>query len=252
MSADRVSGIKGSDADASQSLKAIWGVRELIVSGAMQPGERLSELVLVKRLGLSRTPVRAALSRLASEGLVEAIPGGGYAVMRFQREDIVDAIELRGVIEGTAVRLAAERGVTTARLREARQVLEAIDDVIAGLPGSARFEDYVDLNAQFHVLMANMSGSAVLVRELERVVSLPFAGPSAFLKAQAELPEFREVLVQAQQQHMAILDAIENREGARAEALGREHARLARRNLDRVIDNDGLRQAVPGLTLIVR
>lgn len=252
MSADRVRGDKGMEADASQSLKAIWGVRELIVSGAMQPGERLSELVLVKRLGLSRTPVRAALSHLASEGLVEAIPGGGYAVMRFQREDIVDAIELRGVLEGTAARLAAERGVTATRLREARQVLEAIDAVIAGLPGSARFEDYVELNAQFHGLMANMSSSAVLVRELDRVISLPFASPSAFLKAQAELPEFREVLVQAQQQHLAILEAIENREGARAEALGREHARLARRNLDRVIDNDGLRKAVPGLTLIVR
>lgn len=252
MSADRVRGEKGMEADASQSLKAIWGVRELIVSGAMQPGERLSELVLVKRLGLSRTPVRAALSHLASEGLVEAIPGGGYAVMRFQREDIVDAIELRGVLEGTAARLAAERGVTATRLREARQVLEAIDAVIAGLPGSARFEDYVELNAQFHGLMANMSSSSVLVRELDRVISLPFASPSAFLKAQAELPEFREVLVQAQQQHLAILEAIENREGARAEALGREHARLARRNLDRVIDNDGLRKAVPGLTLIVR
>lgn len=252
MSADRVRGEKGMEADASQSLKAIWGVRELIVSGAMQPGERLSELVLVKRLGLSRTPVRAALSHLASEGLVEAIPGGGYAVMRFQREDIVDAIELRGVLEGTAARLAAERGVTATRLREARQVLEAIDAVIAGLPGSARFEEYVELNAQFHGLMANMSSSSVLVRELDRVISLPFASPSAFLKAQAELPEFREVLVQAQQQHLAILEAIENREGARAEALGREHARLARRNLDRVIDNDGLRKAVPGLTLIVR
>jgi len=252
MSADRVRGEKGMEADASQSLKAIWGVRELIVSGAMQPGERLSELVLVKRLGLSRTPVRAALSHLASEGLVEAIPGGGYAVMRFQREDIVDAIELRGVLEGTAARLAAERGVTATRLREARQVLEAIDAVIAGLPGSARFEDYVELNAQFHGLMANMSSSSVLVRELDRVISLPFASPSAFLKAQAELPEFREVLVQAQQQHLAILEAIENREGARAEALGREHARLARRNLDRVIDNDGLRKSVPGLTLIVR
>jgi GntR family transcriptional regulator of vanillate catabolism len=52
----------------------------------------------------------AALARLEQEGLVDAIPSGGYAVRSFTREDVIDAIELRGVLEGTALRLAAERG----------------------------------------------------------------------------------------------------------------------------------------------
>ena len=64
----------------------------------------------MERLGVC-TPVRLALATLEHEGLVEVRDGGGYSVREFTRRDIDDAIELRGVLEGTAARLAAERGV---------------------------------------------------------------------------------------------------------------------------------------------
>lgn len=119
---------------AGQSQRALMGVREIIVSGEIAAGTRLSEVALAERLGISRTPLRAALARLGQEGLVEAIPSGGYAVRVFSREDVIDAIELRGVLEGTALRLAAERGVAPGRLRELENLLGEID--IALMPNA--------------------------------------------------------------------------------------------------------------------
>ena len=69
--------------------------------------------------------------RLEEEGLLEALPGGGFAVRTFPSRDIYDAIELRGTLEGLAARLAAERGVASVLLAEARDCLERIDELLA-------------------------------------------------------------------------------------------------------------------------
>ena len=93
----------------SQTTKATLGLRELLLSGAFKPRERVPELRLVEELGVSRTPLRIALMTLEHEGLLETLPGGGFVVREFTLSDIDDAIELRGVLEGTAARFAAER-----------------------------------------------------------------------------------------------------------------------------------------------
>ena len=90
-----------------------------------------------------------------------------------------------------------------------------------------------------------------LERELERIGKLPLASPSAFLEGQEDLPAFRKSLTFAQRQHRAIFEAIVAREGARAEALCREHARLARENLSLVMADESLpREKIPGLSLV--
>lgn len=236
---------------AIQSQRALMGVRELIISGEVGAGTRLSEVALAERLGISRTPLRAALARLGQEGLVETIPSGGYAVRVFTREDVIDAIELRGVLEGTALRLAAERGVAPARMHELETLLSDIDIALRGEVEDMDFDRYVDLNATFHERLWGLA-SQTIRREIERVTSLPFASPSAFLNKQADVPAFRRTLYGAQAQHRAMVGAIELREGARAEALAREHARLARQNLEFVLDQDrSLIRCVPALSLVV-
>jgi GntR family transcriptional regulator of vanillate catabolism len=82
----------------SQSVAALLKLREVILSGSMPPGERLSENGVAERLGASRTPVRAALARLAEEGLLEPIPSGGFMVKAFTEREIRDAIEVRGTL----------------------------------------------------------------------------------------------------------------------------------------------------------
>lgn len=238
------------DKGATQTLKAVLGVRDLVVSGDMAPGERLSEINVSERLGLSRTPVRAALARLEQEGLLEAIPSGGYSVRAFTEADVADAIELRGVLEGTAARLAAERGVPPARLAAMKDLLVRLDATVAGDPRDLDLDAYIALNAEFHVMLAQASASRILQRELERAMQLPFAGPSAFLRAQTSVTSFRVSLAFGQAQHRAIAQAIEMREGTRAEMVAREHARLARLNLDMVMKDRTLMDAVPGLHLV--
>ena len=91
------------------------------------------------------------------------------------------------------------------------------------------FSAYVELNEQFHRIIVDLADSAVLSRQIARAVSLPFASASAFVMVQAQLPEAQTMFTVAQDHHRCIVRAIEAREGQRAEALMREHARLARR-----------------------
>ena len=236
---------------ASRSYRALMGVRDLIVSGEFDAGDRLPEVTLSERLGLSRTPLRSALVQLSQEGLIEPLPSGGYAVRRFTREDVIDAIELRGVLEGTAARLAAERGVSASRIKELQWLLSEIDDAMRGPEIRMEFERYIELNAAFHEMLWGLASETVR-REIERMTRQPFASPSAFLNKQADVPAFRRSLYGAHAQHHAIVSAIESREGARAEAIAREHARLARQNLEFVLDQDrSLIGRVPAMTLVV-
>ena len=234
----------------SQAVKAQLRLREMILAGELPGGARIAELAIVERLGVSRTPIRAALMRLEQEGLLEALPNGGYAVRTFSERDVSDAIELRGTVEGLVARLAAERGVAAVVLAEARDCLAEIDQVLDqhALDDEA-FTRYVRVNQRFHTLLAEMGGSGVLARELERVVSLPFASPSAFVVVQANSPRARDMLIVAQDQHRQVLDAIERREGSRAEGIMREHSRLAQRNLREAVQSPQL-DRMPGVRLI--
>jgi GntR family transcriptional regulator, vanillate catabolism transcriptional regulator len=234
----------------SQAVKAQLKLREMILAGELVGGARIAELAIVEKLGVSRTPIRAALMRLEQEGLIEALPNGGYAVRTFSERDVSDAIELRGTIEGLSARLAAERGVAPVVLGEARECLLQINDLLRETAlNDEAFSRYVVLNRRFHTLLGELSGSAVVAREMERMASLPFASPSAFVVTQADSPQARDMLIVAQDQHWQVLDAIENREGARAEAIMREHSRIAQRNLREVVRTPGL-GSLPGVRLI--
>jgi GntR family transcriptional regulator of vanillate catabolism len=237
-------------AAGSQAVKAQLRLREMVLAGELPPGVRIAELAIVERLGMSRTPIRAALMRLEQEGLLEVLAGGGYAVRTFSERDVADAIELRGTVEGLAARLAAERGAVPQVLAEARECLAGIDAVLArpALDDDA-FGHYVTLNERFHKLLVVLAASGVIARELDRVVSLPFASPSGFVVFQADSPRARDMLIVAQDQHRQVLDAIEGREGARAEAIMREHARLAQRNLREAVQSPDPGR-VPGAGLI--
>lgn len=235
---------------ASQGVKAQLRLREMILAGELPGGARIAELTLVEMLGVSRTPIRAALMRLEQEGLLHRLPGGGYAVRTFSETDVADAIELRGTMEGLAARLAAERGVPAAMLQEAHACLDAIDATLAPRTlDDEGFSRYVELNARFHLLLSRMVGSDVVARELDRVKGLPFASPSAFVVVQTQSAQARDMLIVAQDQHRQALDAIERREGARAEAIMREHSRITRRNLLAAVQASQV-QGLPGVQLI--
>lgn len=233
--------------------RATYELRQRIIHGALPGGTRLYEVALAEDMQLSRTPLREAMSRLAAEGLLERAPGGGFVVRAFSLRDVADAIELRGVLEGTAARLAAERGAPAEALASLRAALDQLDGCFDAAGEAVDFDAYSELNARFHARLAALCGSPVIEREIERVTSLPFASPSAFVLGRAEAARSLRSLAMAQAQHRALVEAIERREGARAEAIAREHARIALQNLAAAF-GPGAHEAepVPGLSLIRR
>jgi GntR family transcriptional regulator of vanillate catabolism len=214
----------------SQTLRALFRMREMILRGEFKPGERIREIPLAARLGVSRTPLRLVLDRLEHEGLLEARPTVGFVVREFTIQDILDTIELRGVLEGTAARLAAERLRSPDELAGMEESMERTAALLnEGLPGVETLGRYAELNAKFHFELIEVARSSMVRRAVDQVLALPFASPNAFVASEPESEDWRETLIVSLWQHRAITDAIANRESARAESVAREHSRMCRR-----------------------
>ncbi len=238
-----------SDGTLTHTQRALLELRQKILNGSIPGGTRLYEVALAEDLQISRTPVRAALSQLAEEALLERGKGGGFVVRSFALADVVDTIDLRGVLEGTAARYAAERGVSAEGLAGAEKALLEIDRLLQR--ETVDMDAYSALNTQFHAVLADLSGSITLKREIERITALPFASPSAFLEDHNRLDALARTLGAAQAQHRAIIEAIAGRESGRAEALAREHARAARRNVEFLLSQETvLREGLSSLALL--
>jgi GntR family transcriptional regulator of vanillate catabolism len=222
----------------------------MLLKGDFKAGERISELPLVARLGVSRTPIRLALDRLAHEGLLEVSPSGGFVVRAFTVSDIWDAIEMRGILEGTAARLAAERLTDPselATLNGFRHQMEEYDGKSCTIDAYAR---YLDLNEAFHSEVVNLAKSPILRRTLDHVMTLPFAQPSALVFVRAKIPELDSMFPVGQEQHRVIAEAIERRQSTRAEATAREHTTVTRRVLEIILSDRSMLSSVPGASLI--
>jgi GntR family transcriptional regulator of vanillate catabolism len=164
---------------------------------------------------------------------------GGFVVRSFTRGDIEDAIELRGVLEGTAARFAAERLESAEELEPLVTAAAAMDEVVGDLSPTT-IGRYAELNDAYHAGLHALAKSPPLSRAIAQTVVLPFASPGALLSSQAVLPGSREILVVAQHQHRILIDAIREGHSARAEEVGREHARLTLASLDLVLENHPL------------
>jgi GntR family transcriptional regulator, vanillate catabolism transcriptional regulator len=242
---ERPEGASGVD---SQIGRAFIGLREMLLHGELACGERISELPLVARLGTSRTPIRLALERLAHMGLLDVLATGGFAVRGFTLAEVQDAIELRGVLEGTAARFAAERLRDDSELNRLRQSCAQMEAL--GTLSIDTFATYMDMNESFHAGLIDLAKSAMLRRGIAQVNSLPFASASAMVFPTSVLPNADANLVIANDQHRSIVDAIAERQGARAESLAREHAFVARRVLGVALSDTDALSRIPGRPLI--
>jgi len=235
-----------------QTMKAYAALRELIVEGQLPPGARLSEMSMVRRLGVSRTPARMAMVRLKEEGLVEPASSGGFSVRGFTELEVLAAIEIRATLEGLAARFAAERRLLASQLEPLWNSVTSINDIISQTHGTTVDAPalYAAMNDRFHSLLSSLADCEPLSRQLERASALPFAAPSALIPARAKVSDFRTMLIVAQDQHQSVYEAIGRHEGTRAESLMREHTRLASRNLSRVLSSPEALALVPGWPLI--
>jgi DNA-binding GntR family transcriptional regulator len=122
---------------------AVEQLREAIIQGAYQPGQRLKQLELARALGCSPVPVREALHRLAAEGFVVIDPQRGARVADFNSQELEEIYEVRTLLEGRAAERAAER-MTPQTARHLRIILDKME-----APDIAPI-DWVRLNWEFH------------------------------------------------------------------------------------------------------
>lgn len=186
-------------------------LREAILRGDYQPGERLIELQLSERLGVSRFAVRAALQELASEGLVEMQRNRGAAVRKVSLDEAVEITEVRMALEGLVAARAAEL-VTDEQAAE----LAEIGELMRAAVTAQEHRRYSDLNQRLHALIRHIAGHRTadqLIQTLHgQLVRHQFMLSLLPGRPQASLP-----------QHERIIAAVRARDPRQAEAAMREH-----------------------------
>ena len=190
-------------------------VRERALEARNDTASYLREADLARALGVSRTPVREALSRLAHEGIVELEPRRGARLVPSTLEDYVQWCELREVLEGQAARLASERADPD-DLKRLEGLLTAFDTKRASAEPAA----YAQVNAAFHAAIFDAARNPILMRAVEMFGH----HDRARLGLIARLDRGGASLAE----HRKILDAIAARDGDAAESAARAHVRSLR------------------------
>ena len=228
-------------------------LRDLILRGDFEPGQRLAEQQLAERLGASRTPVRAALVTLEQEGLVEANDSGKFLVRQFTPREVADAIAVRGQLEGMAARLVAEHGVSRQLQGDLQACLLEGDLALAANPlGYENYAAYAVVNDRFHALVLEACGNRALQRAVAINDKLPFAPASAMLPMQGSVALDRDWMLYAHRQHHMLFAALKAGEGARAQSLAIEHTEVAQMNMRMALERRAETERVlPAIRLVV-
>ena len=191
-------------------------MRRNIVDGRLAPGQRLVEADLTAEMGISRGPLREAIRRLASEGLVDIAHNKGAKVKRLDRQEVLALYEVREVMEGLAARLAAERGTAAER----RAIAAIFDDMEKAI--SARNpQAYVTLNSEFHNQILAAARNEPLQSSIMRL-------QTPVLRHQFEALMTADVVQMSHDEHAQIAKAIMAQDGDDAEREMRRHIQRSR------------------------
>jgi GntR family transcriptional regulator of vanillate catabolism len=211
-------------------------LRDWIVSGELKPGSRIPERELAERLGVSRTPVKLALSNLEAEGLVSGATNRSYVVSAFNEEDILSAFEVRGALEGLAAKAATERGLSEEVLASLRACLAEGEALIRnGLCDAQDMRRWSASNGVFHDTVIGASSLPSLSKVHAFMSRMPLVAPIAILFTSDEQDGAQARMAEAHDDHVHIVDAMSRGQSARAEYLMREHAYRSREHLARLL-----------------
>lgn len=210
-------------------------IRQDIILGAYQGGERLSEAQLCDTHKVSRTPVRLALRLLEREGVIRRGEGRGYLVQSPTLDDIMKAVEVRGHLESLAARLMAQNPSRSDFLPEMSQAIDLLEGAIDDLAARGDLDETTTRRAQaankvFHSAILAGCGNSYVQYACEQISHLPMlaVGSMVFDRSVGDTPDhfergmFRLRLGNAQ--HRVIVEAIEKGDPVRAEGMMREHS----------------------------
>ncbi|TDD79871.1 GntR family transcriptional regulator [Actinomadura darangshiensis] len=195
-------------------------VRQMILSGTAEAGSRLGEAELAETLGLSRTPVREALQRLGSDGLVEVLPHRGARVVQWTREDLEEIFELRSLLEPYAAARAAKLAPPQNVLDDLHEQCDAMERAVS----EGDFGRVAQLNSAFHASLIEASGNRRLPAMLTSVMHAPLI-VGTFRRYDAD------EMSRSMNHHRELVAALAAGDPAWAESVMRAHIRAAAANL---------------------
>lgn len=205
----KVPGIRSIEEPRSAANQVADRIREAIVSGALQPGSRLPETQLASQLGVSRIPVREALSRLEAEGLVKRVPYKGPVVVELTVQQVTESFVLRSLLEGFAAE-AATPLLSDGDLAALRRLISELERRVE----EGRFDELPELHRDFHFTIYSRCGYPKLISWIEELYhqfpkNLRGTFPARLKEPIAE--------------YSRIVDALEARNGQLAGRLLKEH-----------------------------
>lgn len=217
-----------SDTQPTRSLNVTETLREQLLQGEFAPNTRLQEIALAERMGVSRTPIREALSVLARDGLLEYAPNRGYTVREFSLQDIVSAFRVRAVLEGLGCRLLAEKGIpadTDTQLQHAIAWGETL--LQSSQLQGGDFDQWREMNKSFHlaILLATKNDLLIRFAKISRNIPIVFNGSFRWYSTR----DFQR----SQDHHQTIYAAMKNGQAERADNMMQEHVMQAAEILQR-------------------
>lgn len=194
-------------------------VRDFVTGINVPPGAKIDEERLAEELGVSKTPIREALSKLAHDGIVEIIPNRGSFKMTLSEDSIREIMELRDGIEGTAAYLAA-RHVTPGDIKRMKQIHKPFKG--AGL--KINLDAYVKADEEFHAILLRLSRNSRIVQLSDNINRFNILLREELFKD----PERVKISMQG---HEEIIKALEKKDGDRAERIMKHSIRETLRYL---------------------
>jgi DNA-binding GntR family transcriptional regulator len=200
-------------------------LRAAILSGRLEPGAELAEVPLSEELGVSRGPIREAIGRLASEGLVTVRPRRGAVVSPLSKEEFLELYQVREALERMAVKLAVRR-----LQPEDFAALQGLIDDMATHAERGQVDEFFEANAAFHARLVDASGNAKLGELYRQLLDQIGRYRTRSLRLRGNLQ--RSIA-----EHAAILRAAKRGDAERAAHLMAEHIRVPQRGLGDFTDD---------------
>ncbi|UCD81307.1 MAG: GntR family transcriptional regulator [Desulfobacterales bacterium] len=207
--------------------KAYAIIKNLIIERKLLPGEKIPQEKLARDLGISRTPLVSALKFLEQEKLVEAIPRRGFYVRLFSKEEMAYIFELREVLEGLAARRAASR-ITDSQIKK----LKSFFKQFAGQKDIADVKAYAREDRQFHNFIIDVGAKEFLKSILQTTNIISFSYQVLHSEGLVRPPN------ETINEHLAVIQAISNRDSESAEELMRQHFKKSLAHIRREINGE--------------
>lgn len=189
-----------------------FGLRDRIANKELKPKQRLLEVKIAAEMGVSRTPVREALRRLASEGLVKIVPNSGARVASPSPEELENAYSVREYLENLSVELACRNGLDRRAVEDMENALAAEENAC----GSGDVDAFLEADGAFHRIIAESGKNQVLCEHIDSIMKRT----NVFIFFCGSFEEEKKTCVA---EHRAILRAIEKRDSEGAQKKMKEH-----------------------------